>query len=317
MKFTFRPLFEEKKPKNDSVVFSFGRNQPPTAGHGHIIDHVVKTAAETGADHVVFTSGSGPDHKLRSVREKNPLFAAEKTEYMRQFFPGANVVASPKVVSPFHAIDHFKAAGYRNIKMVVGADRVAQFRERMAPYAKDFKSFEVISPSEQRIDVKGAEVSGTAARKHAAAGDFKSFRAIMPSGAPEKSVRSLFARLRKPTPPPAKKVKKPTVKKSIIKKKKIAESIINFLSESRPRTAREKTRAYYKKEYKKYQGTKKAIKERSKRVMARRKMIKAGRARVGDGKDVDHKKSLSSGGGNGTSNLRVISRSKNRSRNNN
>lgn len=45
----------------------------------------------------------------------------------------------------------------------------------------------------------------------------------------------------------------------------------------------------YAKEYAKYQGTPEQRKRRSKRVLARRKMIKAGKAKKGDGKDVDHK----------------------------
>jgi len=58
----------------------------------------------------------------------------------------------------------------------------------------------------------------------------------------------------------------------------------------------------------------KARKEaRVKRNQARQEMIKRGKAAVGDGKDVDHKKALSKGGSNNLSNLRVLSPSKNRS----
>lgn len=45
---------------------------------------------------------------------------------------------------------------------------------------------------------------------------------------------------------------------------------------------------------------------------ARREAIKEGRAKVGDGKDVDHKKPLDKGGTNAKSNLRVVDRSENR-----
>lgn len=55
------------------------------------------------------------------------------------------------------------------------------------------------------------------------------------------------------------------------------------------------------------------VKERSKRNAARALMMEEGRAYKGDGKDVDHKKPLSKGGGNGRSNLRVVAASKNRS----
>lgn len=45
---------------------------------------------------------------------------------------------------------------------------------------------------------------------------------------------------------------------------------------------------------------------------ARREMIKEGRASVGDGKDVAHKKSLENGGSNAKANLAVQSRKENR-----
>ena len=50
------------------------------------------------------------------------------------------------------------------------------------------------------------------------------------------------------------------------------------------------------------------------RKRARRKMEKKGLAKVGDGKDVDHKISLKNGGSNGDSNLAMMSASKNRAK---
>lgn len=46
---------------------------------------------------------------------------------------------------------------------------------------------------------------------------------------------------------------------------------------------------------------------------ARRQAIAAGKAKVGDGTDVDHKRPQSKGGTNAPSNLRVVPRSENRS----
>lgn len=69
----------------------------------------------------------------------------------------------------------------------------------------------------------------------------------------------------------------------------------------------------YKKEYENYQGKPEQIKNRAKRNAARAKMMKAGRVTKGDGKDVDHAVPLSKGGGNLGGNLRVKSKSANRS----
>lgn len=51
----------------------------------------------------------------------------------------------------------------------------------------------------------------------------------------------------------------------------------------------------------------------AKRLRLRRKAIKKGMVRRGDGKDLDHKKALSKGGANTISNARVVSPSDNRS----
>jgi len=69
----------------------------------------------------------------------------------------------------------------------------------------------------------------------------------------------------------------------------------------------------YKHEYETYQGKPEQIKNRAKRNAARAEMVKKGRAKKGDGKDVDHKKPLSKGGSAGGSNLRVVDVHTNRS----
>lgn len=62
-----------------------------------------------------------------------------------------------------------------------------------------------------------------------------------------------------------------------------------------------------------YNATKKATEKRVKNNEARQAAIKAGKASVGDGTDVDHKKPLSKGGSNESSNLRVVPAGENRS----
>lgn len=69
----------------------------------------------------------------------------------------------------------------------------------------------------------------------------------------------------------------------------------------------------YKKEYEEYHSTREQKRNRAMRNNARRKMERDGHVSKGDGKDVDHKKPLSKGGGNGRSNLRVKPKSSNRS----
>jgi 5-methylcytosine-specific restriction endonuclease McrA len=65
-----------------------------------------------------------------------------------------------------------------------------------------------------------------------------------------------------------------------------------------------------------YQASKKQKKNRAARNNARARLMKEGRVRRGDGKHVDHKRSLSKGGSNKRSNLRATSARKNLQKNN-
>lgn len=67
----------------------------------------------------------------------------------------------------------------------------------------------------------------------------------------------------------------------------------------------------WRKEYDNYHSTEEQKKNRAKRNAARRKMERAGKVSKGDGKDVDHKSGIKAGNGKG--NLRVRSKSANRS----
>ena len=68
-------------------------------------------------------------------------------------------------------------------------------------------------------------------------------------------------------------------------------------------------------EYKKFQSSKKAKKNRAARNRLRRQAIREGRVEKGDREhEIDHIRGLGEGGGNHLNNLRIVSRSFNRSR---
>lgn len=74
-----------------------------------------------------------------------------------------------------------------------------------------------------------------------------------------------------------------------------------------------KKKRNYKKEYADYHAKPSQVKRRAGRNSARAKMVAAGAVKKGDGKDVDHKDRNTRN--NKRSNLRVSSKSANRSRN--
>ena len=72
------------------------------------------------------------------------------------------------------------------------------------------------------------------------------------------------------------------------------------------------TKRNYKKEYSKFHSSTKAKKDRASRNQARRVLAKQGRVKKGDGKDIDHRNGNPRD--NRKSNLKVISRKRNRSK---
>ena len=82
-----------------------------------------------------------------------------------------------------------------------------------------------------------------------------------------------------------------------------------------PRINKDGTRDYTYDSH--YEASSAQRKHRSERVQARREMVKEGKVEKGDGRDVDHIRSLSKGGSNERSNMRVTSAHANRSRKNN
>jgi 5-methylcytosine-specific restriction endonuclease McrA len=76
---------------------------------------------------------------------------------------------------------------------------------------------------------------------------------------------------------------------------------------------KDKSKRDFRHEYLTYQGSEEQKKNRAARNAARAKLMKEGRVKKGDGKDVDHKTPISKGGGNARGNLRVQTASSNRS----
>jgi RimK family alpha-L-glutamate ligase len=167
-------------PKKDTVVIAFGRMNPPTIGHGVLVDKVLSEASKRNADHFIFASVS-QDPK------KNPLTHKQKVEYLKKFFPKAKFPLN-KAGDPYSAVLHVCDLGYKNIIMVAGSDQVENFKniakykgrtaERDPKKRKySFDTFEVVQAGEARDDDAQGVQGMSASKMRAAAfdGDFKKF----------------------------------------------------------------------------------------------------------------------------------------------
>jgi hypothetical protein len=151
-----------------SVVWTFGRMNPPTLGHQHLVNLMAKHAGDD--DYWIFLSHS-QDGK------KNPLPWEEKVEFFQRIMPdhAEHLVQDPDVKTPLQAAEWLYNKGYRDFVFVAGEDRVKGMRELLdswnSPEIREKHQREpihikVVSAGERNPDHNGVKgVSGTKARE--------------------------------------------------------------------------------------------------------------------------------------------------------
>jgi len=187
--------------KKDTAVIAFGRMNPPTIGHGVLVDKIISEAQKHNADHFIFASET-QDSK------KNPLSHKQKVAYLKKFFPKGNFPVG-MAKDPYTAVLHVCSLGYKNIIMVAGSDQVENFKN-IAKYkgkvadrdpkkrVYSFEKFEVVQAGEARDDdSQGVEgMSASKMRSAAFDGDFKKFATGVP-GSDNAIKKKMYSDVRK------------------------------------------------------------------------------------------------------------------------
>lgn len=173
----FKQYLCESKDKESTAVLAFGRFSPPHMGHAKLIDHMLK---QEGDKHLVISHSQ--DDK------KNPLSVDEKVGYVKKMYPRHKIDihgASKDNPTIFHHAALLHQKGYEHLHVVVGSDRVDEFKKNLRKYNgvfKDgkgyrFKSIKVSSAGDRDPDAEGVEgMSASKMREHALAGNEKEFK---------------------------------------------------------------------------------------------------------------------------------------------
>lgn len=172
------------------IVFSYGRMNPPTAGHSKVIDKVKSHAEKIGANHAVIVSHS-------QKPKTDPLHHEHKKEYLRHIHPDVNFEHSTKEHPHFLAqLKKFNQEGHSHATMVVGSDRVKDFKSLAHKYngkEYNYKKINILSAGHRDPDAEGvAGISGTKMRNHASGNDYKSFKAGLHANHSDEHARKLF-----------------------------------------------------------------------------------------------------------------------------
>ena len=193
---SFRELTEAK----ETVVFGFGRFNPPTTGHEKLIEKVASV------------SGSNPFfiYPSHTTGPKDPLPHAKKVAWMRKMFPKykKNIIADRNAKTAIQIAEKLYKDGYKNLIMVAGSDRLKEFetllnRYNDAPDKKGnqlfkFDSVKVVSAGERDPDAEGVEgMSASKMRAAAEKGDFDSFKTGIPATLGDADKKKLYFEVRK------------------------------------------------------------------------------------------------------------------------
>jgi hypothetical protein len=185
----------EGKVDQGSISITFGRFNPPTAGHEKLLTKVAREAKTSGGEYRIYPSRS-EDPK------KNPIDAGTKIKYMRMSFPDhANaIVDNGDMRTIFDVLSALDSDGYSNVNIVVGGDRVSEFNSLAQKYNGDLYTFDeikVVSAGGRDPDADGVEgMSASKLRKAAVEGDFDTFSNGVGSGLSKKDTEALYLTLR-------------------------------------------------------------------------------------------------------------------------
>ena len=178
---------------SEVLTVAFGRFNPPTVGHGKLLSAAKK--ASQGGDLKIYPSRS-QDPK------KNPLDPDMKISFMKKMFPeySENIVNDDEMRSIFNVLTTASEGGYKDVNIIVGSDRQAEFENLATKYNGDLYDFEnirVISAGVRDADAEGVEgMSASKMRKAVVDGDFDAFRRGTPKDLNDGDTRALFDAVR-------------------------------------------------------------------------------------------------------------------------
>ena len=178
-----------------TAVFVFGRFNPPTIGHGKLLNALTATAQREGGKALVFTS-STQDAK------KNPLSKAQIFKYMKKAFPKEKKYFQTRSTARTAIEVAVELQGkYDKLVMVVGSDRVSDFSSLLNTYNGvdsrhgfyEYKEIDIVSAGERDPDAEGATgMSASKMRKAAVQGDFNLFKEGLPITMKDKDAKNMF-----------------------------------------------------------------------------------------------------------------------------
>lgn len=196
---TFRQFFLEQSQKK-TVVFAYGRFNPPTTAHNMLIEKVIEAAKQHNGDYFIV-----PSHSTKPP-EKNPLDIDQKIKILEYMVPDSSKVGTFGQTY-ITALQKLQEMGYNNVIQIAGSDRIPEFSFLVNKYngkpdksgnvAFDFNQFEFVSAGERDPDSEGMTgMSASKLRKLALDGNLDEFKQGMANSVPDKLKEETYKHVR-------------------------------------------------------------------------------------------------------------------------
>ena len=189
------PPFKPNKKNKGTLTIAFGRFNPPHLGHLQLMNTASSSVEGKKDDYMIVPSRSNDP-------KKNPLDPNTKVDMMKTMFPqhANNIMNDTNARTIFDVLNGANNAGYANVKIVGGADRVKEFTKLANNYngkLYDFDKVDVISSGERDPDSDGVEgLSASRMRLAASENDFKAFSKGLPKDLDPQDKKTIFKSVR-------------------------------------------------------------------------------------------------------------------------
>ncbi len=169
---------KEEKAPGKTVVFSFGRMNPPTIGHEKLVKAIEREAKSVGGTPRLYLSRTEGD-------AKNPLPYAKKNKFAKLAFPIVKDTPNNMMPSGFIGLLKHLEDQFDDVVIVVGSDRLANIKklaERYNGTEYKYNTIKVVSAGERDPDEEGAAgMSASKMRQAVKDGNMTAFKAGLPS----------------------------------------------------------------------------------------------------------------------------------------
>ena len=189
------PPFQPNKKNKGTLTIAFGRFNPPHLGHLQLMNTASSSVEGKKDDYMIVPSRSNDP-------KKNPLDPNTKVDMMKVMFPqhANNIMNDTNARTIFDVLNGANNAGYANVKIVGGADRVKEFTKLANNYngkLYDFDKVDVISSGDRDPDAEGVEgLSASRMRLAASENDFKAFSKGLPKDLDKDTKKQIFTAVR-------------------------------------------------------------------------------------------------------------------------